>query len=135
MDTSELVSIDLTDEERQMLVLALNEYGGPANGVPLLAPLIGVSTVDEFYRLLNALMTALENKEPLSDLDWARALLLTEISWASDLLGAGIEFATNFRDEKAVQLVRSLQRKISNYDRFELLYREATRQGAVAKQR
>jgi hypothetical protein len=36
-------------------------------------------------------------------------------------LGAGIEFATNIRDEKATPLLRSVQRKISSYNRFALL--------------
>ena len=58
---------------------------------------------------------------PLSDLDWARALLLTEISWGSDLLGAGIDSATNFRDEIAVGLLRSIQDKISSSGRRQLL--------------
>jgi hypothetical protein len=102
--------------------LSLNEYFGAARkGWPLLIPLLGLSTPGEFRVLVHHLMDALEHKEPLPDLDWARALLLTEICWASDLLGAGVEFATNIRDEKATPLLRSIQRKISSYDRFALL--------------
>jgi hypothetical protein len=122
MTAPELVTIALTDDERQLVVLSLNEYFGAARkGWPLLIPLLGLSTPDEFRVLVHHLMDALEHKEPLPDLDWARALLLTEICWASDLLGAGIEFATNIRDEKATPLLRSIQRKISSYDRFALL--------------
>jgi hypothetical protein len=121
MDAAELVRIDLTDDERRLLVHGLNEYLGPAKGGPLLTPLVGLSTTAEFYQLLASLMAAIENGEPLSDLDWARALVLTEISWASDLLGAGIEFSTNMPDEKALRVLRELQRKISSGHRFELL--------------
>ena len=84
----------------------------------LLVPLLGLSTTDEFRTLLHQLMEAIEEKKPLSDLDWARVLFLTEISWASDLVGAGIDFATNVRDEKAAPLLRSIQRKVSSYERF-----------------
>jgi hypothetical protein len=57
----------------------------------------------------------------LSDLDWARALLLTEICWASSVIGAGIDFGTNIRDEAAAPLLRSIQCKVSTADRFVLL--------------
>jgi hypothetical protein len=119
---SELVTIDLTDAERRLMYLAINEYSGLAKyGKPLLAPLFGASTIDEFDATLHQLRSAVENSEPLSDLDWARALLLTEISWASDLLGAGTEFETNIDDDTALPLLRSLQYKISNAKRRQLL--------------
>ncbi|MBS4727622.1 hypothetical protein MSM1_04400 [Mycobacterium sp. SM1] len=66
-------------------------------------------------------MDAIEGHKPLSELDWARALLLTEICWASQVLGAGIDFATNVRDEKAAPLLRSIQRKVSSCVHVRLL--------------
>lgn len=119
---SELVRIDLTDNERQLIFHGLNEYSGLAkDGKPLLGPLLGATTIGELDTLIYRLRDAVEKGEPLSDLDWARALLLTEISWGSDLLGAGTEFETNIDDEKAVPLLRSLQYKISNSQRRQLL--------------
>ncbi|WP_123026359.1 hypothetical protein [Mycolicibacterium stellerae] len=91
------------------------------DGKPLLAPLFDAATIDEFNAMVYRLRAAVEDAEPLSDLDWARALLLTEISWGSDLLGAGPEFETNIDDEKALPLLRSLQYKISNSHRRQLL--------------
>jgi hypothetical protein len=100
----ELVTVDLTDDERELMVLALNEYFGAAkNGWSPLVLILGLSIRDEFRALVRRLMGAIEGGAPLSDLDWARALLLAEICWASDLLGAGIDFATNFRDEQAAR--------------------------------
>lgn len=126
MSGTDLVREDLTDDERVLMVHGLNEYLGPAKGAALLAPMVGLSTVAEFHQLLMRLMTTIEQGAPLSDLDCARALVLTEISWASDLLGAGVDFASNMRDEKAVAVLRSLQRKISSGKRFELLRDNAT---------
>jgi hypothetical protein len=126
MGDAELVHIDLTDDERVLLVQGLNEYGGPGRGAPLLRPLVGLSSVGEFYYLIDRLKAAVKSDDLLSDLDWARALVLTEISWASDLLGAGIDFSSNIRDEKAVVVLRGLQRKISGH-RFELLRDNAIR--------
>jgi hypothetical protein len=120
-DDDDLVAIDLTDDERTLMVQGLNEYGGLARGAPLLAPLMGLSTVHEFYELTWRLRETISAKKPLSDLDWARALLLTEISWASAVLGSGVDFGTNIRDEKAAPLMRSIQYQVSNYHRYELL--------------
>ena len=92
MTDAQLVPIDLTDEERELMVLALNEYGGPAkHAYQLLCSVVGQSTKSEWTHLRHQLMEAIENKEPLSDLDWARALFLTEVSFASDLAGAGLD--------------------------------------------
>ncbi|KAA8958640.1 hypothetical protein [Mycobacterium sp.] len=119
---SELVEIDLTEDERRLMFHGLNEYSGLAKyGKPLLVPVFGASTVDEFDALVHRLRAAIENEEPLSDLDWAHALLLTEICWGSDLLGAGPEFDTNIDDENALPLLRSLQYKISNSHRRQLV--------------
>jgi hypothetical protein len=125
MTTGDLVRVDLTDGERDLLVSGLMEYGGLAKGAPALAPLVGVASVAEFYQLADRLKAAIRNGEPLSDLDWARALVLTEISWASDLLGAGTEFWTNMRDEKVAPLMRSLQGKLVTSHRIELLIQNA----------
>lgn len=84
-------------------------------------PPAGPERIADDGTVLHHLLDAIDTKVPLSDLDWARTLLLTEICWASDLLGAGIEFATNIRDEKAAPLLRSIPNKISSYDRFALL--------------
>ncbi|OBJ51299.1 hypothetical protein [Mycobacterium sp. 1423905.2] len=121
MSEAVLVTIDLDDEERSLMMHGLNEYFGPARGQALLAPMVGCSTIDEFYDLVLRLKKSVINVEPLSDLDWVRALVLTEICWASDVLGAGIDFATNFRDEKAAPLLRSMQRKINTSQRLILL--------------
>ena len=120
---SELVRIDLTEDERRLMLYGLNEYSGLAQcGKPLLAPIFGASNIGEFDALVYRLRAAIENEEPLSDLDWAHALLLTEISWGSDLLGAGPEFEIgNIDDEKALPLLRSLQYKICNSDRRQLV--------------
>ncbi|WIM89154.1 hypothetical protein PT015_06775 [Candidatus Mycobacterium wuenschmannii] len=122
MSAPELVAIDLTDDERLLLMHGLNEYFGAAKrSWPLLLPLLGLSTTDEFRALTSRLMETIEDKRRLSELDWARALLLTEICWGSELLGAGLDFASNIYDEKAMPLLRAIQRKVSNHDRFALL--------------
>lgn len=72
-----LVAINLTGEERELMVLALNEYAGTAQHTyQLLCPVLGQPNIHEWAHLLNRLKEAIKNGEPLSDLDWARALFL-----------------------------------------------------------
>ncbi|MCV7077981.1 hypothetical protein [Mycobacterium szulgai] len=122
MTESELGAVDLSADERMLIIHGLNEYRGSAHrAMPMMAPLVGLSTIEEFRALLQRLIESVESREPLCDLDWARALFLTEISWASDVVGSGLDFATNIRDERAAPLLRSIQRKVSTYKRFVLL--------------
>ncbi|SOJ56903.1 hypothetical protein MSIMFB_04380 [Mycobacterium simulans] len=125
-DNNGLVAIDLDNVERELMVLALNEYAGSAQqGFELLAPVVGQSTQDEWGNYVFPLLAAINNKEPLSDLDWARALFLTEVGFASDLVGSGRRFGRQ-ADEYWITVLRSLQDKISNRDRYLLLRDHAT---------
>jgi hypothetical protein len=126
MTEAELVAIQLTDEERKLMVLALNEYGGSAQHTyKLLCPVLGQSNLDEWARLVNRLKEAVRDEEPLSDLDWARALFLTEISFGSDLVGSGLDFGRS-KAEYWLGVLRSLQYKVSSHDRFLLLLQNAS---------
>ena len=93
MTDAERMAIDLTDEECELMVLALNEFGGTAQHTyRLLCPVLGQSNQHEWFRLINRLDSVIENKEPLSDLDWARAMFLTDICFGSTLVGSGLRF-------------------------------------------
>jgi hypothetical protein len=119
------VNEDLTDDERRFIFLLLNEYGGPAKRAwQLLCPVVGVPNEGEWDRLIKQLMIAIQNREPLSDLDWARTLFLTEISYGSNLVGSGLDFGTS-RDNEWIAMLRSIQRKLSSYQRFRLLVENA----------
>ncbi|MBW0018700.1 MAG: hypothetical protein JO236_14310 [Mycobacterium sp.] len=126
MTEPELVAIELTDEERKLIVLALNEYAGTAQHTyRLLCPVLGWSTKHDWFQLINRLTSSIENKEPLSDLDWARAMFLTDISFGSTLVGSGLRFGRG-ADAYWFQVLRSLQEKVSNYQRFLLLLQNAS---------
>ena len=126
MNKPELVAIDLTDEERELVFLALNEYAGSAKyAYKLLCPVFGQRNKSEWAHLRHRLMEAIKKKEPLSDLDWARALFLTEVSFGSNLVGSGLDFGPA-ADEYWLGVLRSLQYKVSSHDRFLLLLQNAS---------
>jgi hypothetical protein len=125
-DSSELVAADLTEREREFIQQALEQWALSAADAPFPFQVLGLSTWEEFGDLTLRLRRAVTNGEPLEDLDWARVLFLTEITWASDLVGAGLDFATvtGFADTEAVSLLRGLQRrrKIGGHTRAKLLF-------------
>lgn len=115
MTTTELIDIELTDDERDLLSHGLNEYGGSIQYKPILTRALGLPDRASFEALLHRLRRAIGRKEPLSKVDWARAVFLTEVSWASNLVGSGLDFRTNFHDDEAAPLMRAIQRKVGLY--------------------
>lgn len=124
-DSSELVAVELTERERKFIQHALYQWQFSATSQPFPFQALGLSsTWDEFDELTGRLSYAIIGSEALTDLDWARVLYLVESSWASDLVGAGLDFATvtGFSDTEAVCLLRGLQRKIGGIKRAKLLF-------------
>jgi hypothetical protein len=118
------VAVDLTDDERNFILQALDEWRSSASGKPFPFQVLGLSTWEQFGELIVRLEHAVAGAESLTDLDWARVLFLTEITFASSLIGAGLDFAivTAFSDAEALGLLRRLQRKIGGAERAELLF-------------
>ncbi|MFZ0834723.1 MAG: hypothetical protein WAM92_16950 [Mycobacterium sp.] len=117
----DLVDIELTNTERELMVQVLNEYAGTAQqAFELMAPVVGQTSEDEWWDYIGPLHDAIKRKQPLSDLDWARALFLTEVGFASDLVGSGRRFGRR-ADEFWIVELRSLQDKITDYRRYTLL--------------
>lgn len=123
-NSSELVAVDLTGDERDFIGQTLDEWRSSAAGKPFPFQVLGLSTWEQFGELIVRLERAVTDGAPLTDLDWAQVLLLTEVTFASSLIGAGLDFeiGTRFSDIEAIGLLRSLQRKIGGYKRAKLLF-------------
>jgi hypothetical protein len=123
-DSSELVAVDLTERERKFIWEALHQWVWSASGKPFPFQVLGLSKWEEFNELTGRLAHAVTGGESLSELDWARLLFLAECSWASSVIGAGLDFAivTGFSDTEGLTLLRGLQRKIGGVDRAKLLF-------------
>jgi hypothetical protein len=128
-----VVAVDLTDDERDFMYWALSHWGsGLATYKALPMSVLGIAGSDEFASLTDRLGQAVRRGDPLSGLDWARALFLTELSFGSDLAGAGVEFSyVSHSDEDGIKLLRSIQRKLSSRDRAEVLFSGLVRPGAA----
>ena len=67
--SSELVSADLTERERDFISQALEQWALSAADAPFPFQMLGLSTWDEFGELTVRLQRAVENGDPLSNLE------------------------------------------------------------------
>jgi hypothetical protein len=88
--------------------------GGPANPTDEIACLLGFANARALQREGGRIARALRSGEGLSAGDWHRALMSTELVFASDLVGSGVDWPTTsgFDDDETIRLLRSIQRKL-----------------------
>jgi hypothetical protein len=110
----QLVSVDLTESERDLLTRGLLEWIGPARPTEELAVALGFRGIADLLGDTQRLRAALKDEQPLSALDWARALAATEIAFASDVFGSGYEWSTTagLSDIATLSTLRGLQQKL-----------------------
>jgi hypothetical protein len=122
--SAELLTVDLSDDERAFIWQAMYQWQFSASRQPFPYQVLGLATWQEFAELTHRLAHAVTDREPLTGLDWMRVLYLTECSWASDVVGSGLDFSivTEFSDIDGLSLLRRLQHKIGRVARPELLF-------------
>jgi hypothetical protein len=103
----------LTPEEKDVLIAGIVQWGGPARMTDEVATMIGFESASAFYADTQRLRRNVERGQ-LSSTDARRALVATEIVFASDVIGAGVEWetVTGLSDVETLRLLRGLQRKL-----------------------
>ena len=114
-DPHELVAVDLREDERLVLNRGLVEWGGSAHCTEAMAVAMGFKGVADLFSEVDRIVELLDARAPLTRRDWTRTLLATEIVFASDVLGAGIEWTTTagLDDFETLRTLRSLQRTLA----------------------
>ena len=81
---------------------------------------MGFKSVADLLRDGYRIADDIEAGKPLPEVDWARSLLATEISFASDVMGSGLDWISTVgvSDEVSIRTLRSLQRKVPHYRVF-----------------
>jgi hypothetical protein len=125
---------DLTDQERDLLARGVIEWAGPARCTEELALAMGFASVADLFLHSKAMIDAIQTKSPLTPRDWTRLLLLTEIVFASDVVGSGRDWptTTGLGDAESLALLRSVQRKIRRREQIGTRRGRATRSGRSA---
>lgn len=114
-ESDELVDVALSDDERFLLDRGLVEWGGPARCTEAMAIAIGFSGVADLLTEGYRIADDLSNRRPLSRTDWTRALLATEVVFASDVLGSGHDWEadTDLDDAATIGVLRSVQFRLA----------------------
>jgi len=74
------IAVPLTDDERELLRCGLGEWGGPARCTDRMAVAMGFESVQDLLVQADRLRVALASKLPLTQRDWMRTLLATELA-------------------------------------------------------
>lgn len=76
---------------------------------------MGFASVVDLFSEGKRIGDAIRDHRPLARRDWARALLATEIVFASSYMGAGLDWSivTGFSDVDTVEALRRIQRVLS----------------------
>lgn len=84
---------------------------------------MGFQNMADLFEQGRRLRSALAGGEPLNAEDWRRTVVASEIVFASDVFGSGVEWSitTGLSDEETIKILRRLQRKIARVLR-EALY-------------
>lgn len=97
-----------------LLWRGLLEWSGPARPSDAMAVAIGFLSVDDLLYEGSRIGEVIRAGGSLSKTDWRRALLATEIVFASNTVGAGLDWSitTGFQDDETIEILRSIQRKL-----------------------
>jgi hypothetical protein len=103
--------LELNDDERDLLRTGLAEWGGSAHLTDSMARAMGFEDRADFSVQNRRIVASLAAGEALS----RRALLATEVVFASDVVGSGLDWetTTGICDADTLRLLRSLQRKMT----------------------
>lgn len=111
---SDIVTVDLTANERELLAQGLLQWGGPAATTDALAVAMGFADVRDLCTESQRIGGAIRRGTPVMASDLRRPLVATEIAFSSDVFGAGVEWetVTGLTDQATISLLRTLQRKL-----------------------
>jgi hypothetical protein len=98
-----------------MLDRGLVEWGGPACCTDAMAVGMGFTDAQDLFAQADRIRAELDAGRGVSRWDWSRALLATEIVFASDVMGSGVEWTitTGLDDARSIHVLRGLQRKLT----------------------
>lgn len=114
MNTPDRVQFDLSRDERELLRRGFIEWGGPALPTDAMAVAIGFRDIEDLLNEGSRIGEDIRAGRPITKADWRRALLATEIVFASNTVGSGLDWSitTGFQDDETIWMLRSVQRKL-----------------------
>jgi hypothetical protein len=114
MPATDLLDVPLTDLERRVLLGGIAEWGGPANCTEEFAVAMGFRSVADLYETSERPYKSLKGAQALTQVDWVRVLLMTEIVFVSNVVGSGWDWQSTVGvpDSETIALIQGIQLKI-----------------------
>lgn len=114
MNAHERVQFDLDEDEREVLRRGLTDWAGPAAPTEAMALAMGFRDVADLIADGERIAAFIRAGRSLTKADWRRALLATEIAFASSTVGAGLDWSivTGYQDDETIRILRAIQRKM-----------------------
>lgn len=118
-DPNEIVPVELTERERDLLRAGLLEWGGPTRCTEELAVAMGFRGRRGLHVDGRRIAEQLRAGARLTRLDLLRALLATEFVFISSAVGSGWDWRSTVgvSDVETMQMLRDLQRKTTRHVR------------------
>lgn len=116
VELDEVVDVELSAEERDLLWEGLHQWGGPTRPTDLVAQVIGFDDVETMHVEKRRILQSLRDGSALKKRDWQRALIAIEIVWASSFYGAAGDWeivAMGWDDQRTLRTLRQLQRRFA----------------------
>lgn len=115
VDDDEVIEVVMPAEESDLLAHGLLHVGGPARPTDLLAQVIGFDGVRTMLHDGARIRRTLRAGHPrLTKRDWSRALVCTEIAFASSYYGAAGDWTnvTGLTEEHSLRTLRRVQDRL-----------------------
>jgi hypothetical protein len=105
------LSVKLTDDERSLLRDGLVHWSGPAKLSAGIAALFELESIEVLQHTFDEIDELLVANSTLDRSQLRTAILATELMFASDMVGAGVEWetVTGRSDAETLKLLRPLQ--------------------------
>lgn len=94
----------------------LAQLGGPGHPNDDVARAIGFLDVTAMFDNFDRLLRLLQRGAPMTSTEWAQVLIATEISFASDHYGAGLDWEATTDEDDGITIarLRAVQRKLAH---------------------
>jgi hypothetical protein len=109
-----MMALDLDEDERYVMRCGLVEWGGPARCTEEMARAMGFESISNLFSERHRLIPMIERGDPLSVNDWLKVLVATEVVFASNVVGSGLDWpiTTGVSDAETIGHLRSIQQKL-----------------------
>jgi hypothetical protein len=114
MSRDDLAAIELTGDEQHLLVWGLQVWHGASHPSLAMRHALGFEDYADIFPWTSEKVRKIGPLVEFTRADWTQLMLLVELGFASDNMGAGLKWIaiSGIPDDQTIRLLRSVQRKL-----------------------